>query len=45
MRWGFKMAGRKNDKEPGKSAGIAPPKRLGLSNKTAQAVFVDTEAS
>ncbi|CAN0061843.1 unnamed protein product, partial [Hapterophycus canaliculatus] len=28
-----------------KSASIAPPKRLGLSNKTAQAVFVDTEAS
>lgn len=39
------MAGRKNDKEPGKAASIAPPKRLALSDKTAQAVFVDTEVS
>lgn len=37
--------GRKTDKEPGKSASTAPPKRLGLSDKTAQAVFVDTEVS
>ena len=37
--------GRKPDKEPGKSAATAPPIRLGLSDKTAQAVFVDTEVS
>ncbi|CAN0191776.1 unnamed protein product, partial [Ectocarpus sp. 12 AP-2014] len=42
-RFGNSMAGRKHDKEPGKSASIAPPKRLALSDKTAQAVFVDTE--
>ena len=36
---------RKADKEPGKSATVAPPVRLGLSDKTAQAVFVDTEVS
>jgi len=36
---------RKPDKEPGKSATTAPPKRLGLSDKTAQAVLVDTEVS
>ncbi|CAN0290076.1 unnamed protein product, partial [Ascophyllum nodosum] len=34
-------AGRKT--EQGKSASVAPPKRLALSNKTAQAVLVDTE--
>lgn len=37
----IKMASRKT--EPGKSATTAPPKRLALSDKTAQAVLVQTE--
>ena len=36
-----RMATRKV--EPGKAASTAPPKRLALSNKTAQAVLVNTE--
>lgn len=31
--------------EQGKSATVAPPKRLGISNKTPRAVLIDTEVS